>query len=267
MASRVIAGRVALTALLCGSAACAPAGMRPGAPAGVPGFDTRQYPGDAAMQRWRSDSPYRWVGYYITAACHPRSSWTGRRAALRAMGWGLAVLYVGEQDWTQVADPPSGPGEPTSGVTRCTATNLTAERGLADAAEADNVARAEGFATGSTIYLNVERVDSVSAALEAYVRAWAGGLVDHGRYAPGLYAHARNAEALYGAMADEIVRRSGRPPRLWVAKAGGFDLSRSPAESGFPRATIWQGAFDTTETWGDITLRIDANVAATPSPS
>lgn len=264
---RFILRAAALTALLSWSAGCVPAEIRPAVAAGVPGFDTREYPGDAAMERWRTDSPYRWVAYYIPAACHPRSSWTGRRSALRAMGWGLAVLYVGEQDWTQVANPPAGPGEGTGGVIRCTATNLNAERALADAAEADSVARGEGFPNGSTVYLNVERVDSVSAALEAYVRAWAGGLVDRGRYVPGLYAHARNADALYAAMADELVRRSGRPPRLWVAKAGGFDLSRAPTESGFPRATVWQGVFDTTETWGEVTLRIDANVAATPSPS
>jgi hypothetical protein len=266
MVSRVIVRAAALTAALAWAAACAPAGVRPGAPEGVPGFDTRRYPGDAAMARWRADSPYRWVGYYITAACHPRSSWSGRRSALHAMGWGLAVLYVGEQDWTQVANPPTGPGA-TGGVPRCTAANLTAERGLADAAEADSVARAEGFPVGSTVYLNVERVDAVTPALETYVRTWAGALVDRGRFAPGLYAHAGNADELYAAMADELVRRSGRPPRLWVAKAGGFHLSRSPAESGFPRATIWQGVFDATETWGEVTLRIDANVATTPSPS
>ena len=32
---------------------------RPSALRGVPGFDTREYPGDAAMDAWRGDSPYR----------------------------------------------------------------------------------------------------------------------------------------------------------------------------------------------------------------
>ena len=40
----------------------------PGVTRGVPGFDTRDYPGTAAMRAWRDASPYRWVGYYLTGA-------------------------------------------------------------------------------------------------------------------------------------------------------------------------------------------------------
>src|SRR5690606_41266581 len=52
-----------------------------GPPAGVPGFDTRAYPGDGVMQQWRETSPYQWVGYYLAAPCHPHSTWKGRRQA------------------------------------------------------------------------------------------------------------------------------------------------------------------------------------------
>jgi hypothetical protein len=57
------------------------------------------------------------------------------------------------------------------------------------------------------------------------------------------------------------------PPRLWVARTGGFSLVRGPTESGFRDAYIWQGVLDTQETWGGVTLRIDANVARSASPS
>ena len=50
-------------------------------------------------------------------------------------------------------------------------------------------------------------------------------------------------------------------PRLWVASSASFDPKAAPAESGFADATIWQGAFDVEERWGDVTLRIDVNVA------
>src|SRR5437773_3453407 len=62
-----------------------------------PGFDTSIYPGDAAMGAWlKPASPYEWVGYYLQAPCHRDPSWMGKRAALTSMGWGLAVLFVGQ---------------------------------------------------------------------------------------------------------------------------------------------------------------------------
>src|SRR5512132_3130105 len=64
------------------------------------GFDTFAYPGDDAMRAWLSaDKPYRWVGYYLSAPCHTDSSWEGKRDTLSAMGWGMAVIYVGQQTW------------------------------------------------------------------------------------------------------------------------------------------------------------------------
>jgi hypothetical protein len=261
---------IAVSGSACASSAAAPPTAPSAAAAatlagarGVPGFDLRQYPGAESMRTWRSSSPYRWVGYYLRAACHPRSSWTGRRAELERMGWGIALLYVGEQDWSAVRNPPAGRGTPGDSIPRCTSANLTAARGAADAAEADSVARAEGFTAGTTIYLDVERVDSVSAALIEYVSAWTAALVGGGTFSPGLYAHGANAEALHAAMVREFSRRGvGQNPPLWVASAQGFDILAAPAESGFLQATIWQGAFNTRETWGGVTLTIDINVAA-----
>src|SRR4051812_31113627 len=70
-----------------------------------PGFDTSFYPGDATMSAWRQPgSPYEWVGYYLAAPCHRDPSWMGKRATLTAMGWGLAVLFVGQQTFEGVPD-------------------------------------------------------------------------------------------------------------------------------------------------------------------
>src|SRR5688572_12361638 len=64
------------------------------------GFDTGRYPGDAAMRAWRSgDSPYSWSGYYLKSPCHQDDGWMGKRETLESMGYGLAVLYVGQQTW------------------------------------------------------------------------------------------------------------------------------------------------------------------------
>lgn len=233
---------------------------------GVPGFDTRDYPGDAVMAAWRAASPYRWVGYYLPAPCYTGTSWEGRRPALERMGWGIAVLFVGEQDWP--AGAARGDSAAAGADARCTRTNLTAERGRADAAAAASAAAAEGFAPGAVVYLDVERVDAVSPALLAYVRAWFDAMLAEGRYAPGLYAHADNAAALMAAAraAFEEAGRGGGPP-LWVVRTAGFGLDAAPTESGFTAARVWQGLLDVTESWGGHALRIDANVAADANPS
>jgi Domain of unknown function (DUF1906) len=64
------------------------------------GFDTYGYPGDDVMSAWRhKDVPYEWVGYYLPAPCHKGRSWVGKRERLADMGWGMAVIYVGQQTW------------------------------------------------------------------------------------------------------------------------------------------------------------------------
>src|SRR5512141_3359732 len=67
------------------------------------GFDTYAYPGDEAMKAWREEdgAPYEWVGYYLPSApCHKGDTWAGKRQKLTDMGWGLAVIYVGQQVWS-----------------------------------------------------------------------------------------------------------------------------------------------------------------------
>ena len=63
------------------------------------GFDTSIYPGDIAMQAWREHAGYDWVGFYLPAPCHKDDSWTGKRETIERMGWGVAVVYVGQQTW------------------------------------------------------------------------------------------------------------------------------------------------------------------------
>jgi hypothetical protein len=249
--------------------ACGPLPVGAPVPArGVPGFDTRDYPGARVMRTWLAESPYRWVGFYLPAPCYTGTGWTGQRDALSAMGWGLAVLYVGEQDWAAIrpvaqdTEPVAAPGA------RCTRANLTEEDGAQHAAEAEAGAAADGFPPGTAIFLNVERVEQVSAELRAYVRTWARTLLERGRYVPGLYAHDHNARELYALLTEEFARQGrAERPRLWVARGAGFDLRRSPAESGHPFATAWQGRFDIREAWGGTTLTIDVNVADSPEPS
>jgi hypothetical protein len=233
---------------------------------GIPGFDTRDYPGDAVMRGWFRSSPYRWVGYYLPAPCYTGTTWTGRRQALRDIGWGFAVLYVGEQDWRAMGRPVAS--DVAVENPRCSSAHLTAEQGRAHAAAAVDAAMSDGFPAGTVIFLDVERVDRVSAELATYVRSWIGDVLADGRYTPGLYAHDINVEELYAIVADEFVRvqREDRPP-LWVARTAGFELRSAPRESGYAAALIWQGVLDTVEEWGGTRLNIDVNVSTAADPS
>jgi hypothetical protein len=255
----------------------------PPRPASPAGFDTYYYPGDPAMRAWREASPYSWVGYYLPAPCHRETSWQGRRAALQAMGWEIAVLFVGQQTWegqAQVVAPtdstradstrPDSVGVAAAAAApACAPSQLTAERGAADAAAAVAAAAADGFPPGTTIYLDVERMETVPAAMRAYYRAWTRGVAADGRYRVGIYAHARNAEEILRDVRAEIAE-AGRTtgPEFWIANTAGFDfLTAVPSGSGHPFATVWQGRLDVQETWGGVPLRIDVNVSTTPTPS
>lgn len=266
---RTLYATFALTLL---AAACAPG--QPGVPGGplpargVPGFDTRDYPGETTMRRWFDASPYRWVGYYLPAPCYTGTTWAGRRDVLRQQGWGFAVLYVGEQDWQAMQAAPGDTVPIAVEGARCTTLNLTAENAARHAVEAETAARSDAFPQNTIIFLDVERVERVRPPLAEYVRTWARTMLERGHFVPGLYAHDLNASELYAILAEEFVR-AGRAerPRLWVARSGGFDIVRAPQESGYLTASVWQGRFDIRETHDGITLNIDVNVADTADPS
>ena len=267
--TRKILTSIALPLLI---GACAGAGTggapQPGpraAPSAHPGFDTGIFPGEAALRAWRASSPYRWVGYYLASPCHRDASWMGTRATLERMGWGVAILYVGQQafdDRPAVAD--------TVPATRilCSRTLLTAEQGRTDARDAAARAAAEGFTPGSVVFLDVERMQSVAPAMEIYYQAWMDQLLADGRFRPGTYAHRANAAALF-ALAETAYLRQGRreTPPFWVAGGEGFSLDREPGASGLPFAEVWQGVLDAQRSFGGISLRVDENVATRPSPS
>lgn len=237
----------------------------PTIPAGVhPGFDLSLYPGEDALRSWREASPYRWVGYYLTSSCHRDASWSGTRETLERLGWGVAVLYVGQQ----VFEADTVAGSATGGPVLCSRTLLTAEQGAADARDAVAKARAEGFAPGSVVFLDVERTSRVPDEMAGYYRAWIGELLRDGTYRPGTYAHRANVgELLPLARAAHAEAGNAGEPSFWVAGGDNFSLARSPGMSGWPAADVWQGAHDVDRAWGGVTLRIDENVADRPSPS
>src|SRR5204862_3853245 len=84
----------------------------------------------------------------------------------------------------------------TSG-SRCWAAYVNGVQGAIDARDAISTADREGFSRGTVVFLDVEHMDVVPQPMRDYYRAWTRVLLDDGRYQPGIYAHTKNAKAIY----------------------------------------------------------------------
>jgi hypothetical protein len=235
------------------------------------GFDTNIYPGDGAMRAWQDEgSPYEWVGYYLPAPCHKDDSWAGKRETLTSMGWGLAVIYVGQQTWDGIKGPSSRAvaAARRRGTLECHRSLLGAARGRADGDDAMARTVAEGFEEGTTIFLDVEYMDVVSPRMREYYRAWVARVLADGRFRPGVYVHTRNASRIHSDVRDVFASMGvDAEPAFWIASGRGFDTDAQPTDVGHRFADAWQGVLDVVQTWNGVTLPIDVNVAAVPAPS
>ena len=236
------------------------------------GFDTHTYPGDKTMRAWidAPGAPYRWVGYYLPSPCHKDRSWTGTRQKLDDMGWGMAAIYVGQQTWGRTPKPLTPAREAAlvkSGAT-CNADLLSAGRGAADGTDAIAVTAGEGFEAHSVVFLDIERMEKMPDAMRAYYRAWARTLLTDGRYLPGVYVHAHNAQVVHDDLQAEFTAAGvTEEPRIWVATGTGFDEGKAPQDVGFAFAGVWQGMIDVGRAVANIRLPVDINVSTWTSPS
>jgi hypothetical protein len=236
------------------------------------GFDTHTYPGDKTMAAWKAapGAPYRWVGYYLPSPCHKDKSWSGKRQTLVEMGWGLAVVYVGQQTWGRTPRPLSA--KRTAALLKagktCNADLISPDRGRVDGDDAIAAAEREGFPERSIVYLDIERMEKMPAAMRAYYRAWSKRVLEDGRYRPGVYVHAYNAQVVYDDVKAEFVAAGlEEEPRIWVATGHGYEEGKAPQDVGFAFAGVWQGMIDVARTVADIKLPLDVNVSSWSSPS
>jgi len=258
------------------------------------GFDTNVYPGDRAMDAWKQSGQYEWVGYYLSAPCHSDDSWSGKRAPLIADGWGLAVIYVGQQTWgksykpvtttkkVRVATKKNGKRRfvtrtmkrtstvpvATSNDGHCSASFVNTDQGAIDARDAVATTAREGFPTGTVVFLDVEFMDATPQRMRDYYRAWAKAVLADGRYRPGIYAHTRNASTIYDDVAD-VYEDAGivALPPFWIAGKGSFAPGSAPTDVGHSFATAWQGMLDVVREHNGVKLPVDISVASVPSPS
>jgi hypothetical protein len=225
------------------------------------GFDTNIYPGDRTMAVWAKDGTYDWVGYYLEAPCHRDDSWSGKRDTLEDMGWGVAVVYVGQQSWKTQKKTKKG--------SSCSNAFRTASVGTRDAKDAIAKVVNEGFPHGTVIFLDIEYMDKIPASMQAYYKAWTKAVLADGRYQPGYYAHTDNAARIHADVTPlfEAAGDTLEPP-FWIAgKSNVFSTDKVPTDVGHTFAAVWQGLLNVTRTHSGIKLPIDINIAATRSPS
>jgi hypothetical protein len=294
-----VSGEVAeAAAAITGQQALLAAEVRDG---GHMGFDTGVYPGDAALRAWRdAGAPYEWAGYYLPSPCHPDQSWSGKRETLNSLGYGIAVLYVGQQTWGRTPGVPYkvpvtvtqkkrvrvGTGSKRHTVTKtvkrtvmrkappaqpgetCNADFVSTKRGQRDGVDAAFRTALEGFPVGTTVFLDIERMDHMPKAMRDYYSMWVRTMLADGRYRPGIYVHTDNANTVYQDVKREYLAAGhGEDPPFWIAKSAGFDGRKLPSQMGHAFAVVWQGVLDIEQTWAGHSIPIDVNVAGSRSPS
>jgi hypothetical protein len=235
------------------------------------GFDTHTYPGTVVMQTWKSTpgAPYSWVGFYLPSPCHANASWSGKRDTLQQMGWGLAVVYVGQQTWGKT--PRSLSQKALDAIRKrsdCSSDLVTADEGVRNADDAVARATREGFQRGTINFLDLELMEKIPPAMRDYYRAWVARMLASDVYQPGIYTHEHNAEAIFADVLDTFKAAGDTTtPRFWIAGGKGFDEGRAPQDVGFAFAGVWQGVIDVARSVADLKLPVDVSVAAWKSPS
>jgi hypothetical protein len=190
--------------------------------AGHAGFDSYAFPGLAQMRWLLGATNLRWCGYYLAPApSHPDTAWMGRRAALAALGWGLAPIFVGQQI--------VGPGQHS----------VTGGQGVADGRRAAQLLRLDGFEEGSTVFLDIEEGPPLCHARAAYTGTWADTVNAEG-YRAGVYASHDLALALHN-LRPELLIWAFNVASVAAHPVPGVNYpDPHPAGCGYAGAYMWQ---------------------------
>jgi hypothetical protein len=199
---------------------------------GYVGFDRNDYPGDEGMLELRKE--FVFAGYWLTPAPGGKTnSWAGKRKVMEAQGYGFLLLARGRE------------------VNSIRNVVSAKQKGIEDAQTASRNAKAEGFASGAIIFLDVEEGGRLPAAYHAYLQSWADELVKQG-FRPGVYCSGIPVSEGGGVTivtADDI--RTNEAPRkfeFWVfndacpPSPGCVSLANAPwpPASGVKDALVWQ---------------------------
>jgi Domain of unknown function (DUF1906) len=201
------------------------------APAAYLGFDTNNYPGDAALPILKET--FSFAGYWLNEPPGGASTpWTGKRAILRRNGFGFLVLFNGRLEH------------------ELKTASHAAMLGSSDARLAAKVAAREGFRASTVIFLDQEEGGEMEPDQMAYLLAWTDGVAAAG-FRPGVYCSGIPVGSREVVTARDIHERAGKrsiaffvyddacPPSPGCAYE---KKPRPPTASGVPFASVWQFA-------------------------
>jgi hypothetical protein len=203
------------------------------------GFDSNDYPGDAALPLLRQH--FAFAGYWLTNPPGARhNSWQGKRDALLHNGFGFLVLANGKTD---------------AEISRVKRVGTSpAALGAKDAATAVAAAQREHFPAHTIIFLDQEEGGRLDANQSAYLLAWTEAIA-HSGYLPGVYASGQPVDEAPGKTITTIqnIRELVAAQHLhaiafWVYQdacppATGCTMQPPPiASSGTPDIAAWQYA-------------------------
>ncbi len=194
------------------------------------GFDKDSYLGDALLPELHGHFAY--TGYWLNNPPSMSSNpWAGKRAVVRAAGFGFLILFNGRMDAALRGQD-------------------AAALGRQDAANAIAAAKREGFPAGAIIFLDQEEGGALLPEQAAYIGAWIGA-IDESTYRAGVYCSGIPAPAgkMMMSTAQDVQTRFPAA-KLWVwndecPPAPGCMLPKEgldPARSGFAGALAWQFA-------------------------
>jgi hypothetical protein len=192
------------------------------------GFDKNIYPGDDLLPALHQSFSY--TGYWLNNPPGMTTNpWVGKRAIIRAAGFGFLVLFNGRLDAELK-------------------TNNSAALGQADANTAASSAKREGFPSQAIIFLDQEEGGRLLPEQAIYISAWIQRLTGTG-YQPGIYcsgiAVGKGSDRISTA---EDIERQFPNAKLWVANdrcppaPGCIMRAIDPSQSGMPDALVWQFA-------------------------
>jgi hypothetical protein len=198
------------------------------------GFDLNVYPGDAALPVLRKS--FSFAGYWLnTPPGAKQNTWQGKRNAVQGQGFGFLVLFNG----------------PMSKELKSEAQGRSRARD--DAAQAAASAKAEGFASGTIIFLDIEEGGRLPASYHAYLAGWVDELARAG-YRAGVYCSGmvvNEGQGITIITADDIRSHIGRRDLSYFVfndacpPAPGCAVVKNPpapSAGGVAYASVWQFA-------------------------
>lgn len=233
------------------------------------------FPGDHTMRALKINTNLSWVGLYLAETDQDkqitknRQTWVGQFMPMKAMGWGVAPIYVGKQ----VAKIAELLSKPVGG------TKVGVFEGGVDGQAAVTLASNENLPQKTIIYFDLEAPGGtvITDTYWDYLASWSRTLLSM-NYLPGIYCSSMLGEKISTKM--ETMVGNGAMSHVWIADTNKHqhdklsnpfpaDQAFHPNMSGFAKATAWQYVHHRplrVDVPGALTVTVDFNSAVRKDP-